>query len=65
MKTGEKMKFITRMEREKSKIELYKAEKEMQKNKIYIQSLIYELSQKEIYKNRIWYLKKEEQNKEI
>ncbi len=60
MKTGEKMKFITRMEREKSKIELYKTEKEMQKNKIYIQSLIYELSQKEIYKNRIWYLKKEE-----
>ncbi len=60
MKMGEKMKFITRMEREKSKIELYKTEKEMQKNKIYIQSLIYELSQKEIYKNRIWYLKKEE-----
>ena len=60
MKLGEKMKFITRLEREKSKIELYKTEKEMQKNKIYIQSLIYELSQKEIYKNRIWYLKKEE-----
>ena len=60
MKTGEKMKFITRMEREKSKIELYKTEKEMQKNKLYIENLLYDLSQKEIYKNRFWYLKKEE-----
>lgn len=57
------MKFITRIEREKSKIEFYRKEETSKKNLTYLHHLINELSEKDIYKNRNWYEKQKSSTK--